>query len=142
MQSKFSVDEYLKCNFGSADAMNDAVAEVLGWRNSEQQNMQIAKLAMVHKCVAIIRVDVTKEHVLALSVIQDLLRMLDPTKDYRIGIKDKVDQRIGQLHEIALSECRKIEKLIDEIKALGPHSHGSENALANTREHLAQLSRR
>jgi hypothetical protein len=56
--------------------------------------------------------------------------------------QNKADQRIAQLHEIALSECRKIEKLIDELKALGPHSLDRENALANTREYLAQLSRR
>lgn len=55
--------------------------------------------------------------------------------------QNKVDQRIV-LHEIALSECRKLEKLIDELKALGPHSLDRDNALANTRGHLAQLSRR
>lgn len=56
--------------------------------------------------------------------------------------QNKVDQRIVQLHAIALSECKKMEKLIDELKALGPHSLDRDNALANTREHLAQLSRR
>lgn len=56
--------------------------------------------------------------------------------------QNKVDLRIDQVHEIVLSECRKLEKLIDELKALGPHSLNRDNALANTREHLAQLARR
>jgi len=62
--------------------------------------------------------------------------------------QNKVDQRIVQLHAIALSECRKMEKLIDELKVLGSHSHSHshsrdrDNALANTRDHLVQLSHR
>lgn len=56
--------------------------------------------------------------------------------------QNKVDQRTVQLHAIALSECRKMEKLIDELKALGPHSRDRDNALANTSEHLVQLSHR
>lgn len=54
----------------------------------------------------------------------------------------KIDQRIVQLYAIALSECRKMEKLIDELKALGPHSLDRDNAIVNTCEHLVQLSRR
>lgn len=56
--------------------------------------------------------------------------------------QNRVDLRIVQLHAIARSECRKIEQLIDELKVLGPHSLDRDNALANIREHLAQLSRR
>lgn len=56
--------------------------------------------------------------------------------------QNTTDLRIVQLHAIALSECGKLEKLIDELTALGPHSLDRDNALMNTKERLAQLARR
>lgn len=55
---------------------------------------------------------------------------------------NKTDLRIEQLHAVALSECSKLAKLIDELKTLGPHTLDRDNALSNVREHLAQLVRR
>ncbi len=52
------------------------------------------------------------------------------------------DKRIQKLDDEARSMWPKIEKIIDELKDLGPHSLDGENTLMNVREWLQQLSRR
>jgi hypothetical protein len=52
------------------------------------------------------------------------------------------DERIRELHTEAFSMWPKLEELIDELKMLGSHSLDGDNALLNTREWLAQLSKR
>lgn len=52
------------------------------------------------------------------------------------------DDRIRELHGHALKLWPKIEKIIDELKLLGPHSLDSNNALLNTGDWLQQLAGR
>ena len=52
------------------------------------------------------------------------------------------DVKIEMLHRSALEHFSNIEKIIDELKALGNHSLNGNNALMNVREHLSQLSER
>lgn len=52
------------------------------------------------------------------------------------------DRRIQLLHEKVRTFWPRIESIIDQLKALGPHSLDGDNALLNTREWLDQLSRR
>lgn len=52
------------------------------------------------------------------------------------------DKRIQKLDDEARNLWPKIEKIIDELKDLGPHSLDGENTLMNVREWLQQLSRR
>ena len=56
--------------------------------------------------------------------------------------QDEKDHRINELHAEAHRMWPKIEKLIDELKGLGPHSLDRWNALLNTREWLDGLSKR
>lgn len=62
-----------------------------------------------------------------------------PTKYKTQAEKDK---RIQKLDDDARNMWPKIEKIIDELKNLGPHSLDGENTLMNVREWLQQLSRR
>ena len=62
-----------------------------------------------------------------------------PTKEKTQAEKDK---RIQKLDDEARNMWPKIEKIIDELKGLGPHSLDGDNALMNVREWLQQLSRR
>lgn len=52
------------------------------------------------------------------------------------------DKRINALHEKAGKMWPDLEKLIDELKRLGPHSLDGNNALTNTRQWLKDLSQR
>ena len=52
------------------------------------------------------------------------------------------DARIRELHAEAGRLWSQIEKIIDELKNLGPHSLDRSNALMNVREWLGQLARR
>ncbi|WP_371436312.1 hypothetical protein [Polaromonas sp.] len=52
------------------------------------------------------------------------------------------DKRIDELHAEATKLWPKLEKLIDEMKKLGPHSLNGNNALDNTRNRLRDLSQR
>jgi hypothetical protein len=54
----------------------------------------------------------------------------------------QVDARIRELHAEAREMWPKLERIIDELKHLGPHSLDGNNALLNVREWLSQLSRR
>lgn len=56
--------------------------------------------------------------------------------------QDERDQRINELHRKVSAMWPKIENIIDELKCLGEHSFDRHNALLNTREWLAQLSKR
>lgn len=62
-----------------------------------------------------------------------------PTKTKTQAEKDK---RIQKLDDDARNLWPKIEKIIDELKGLGPHSLDGDNTLMNVREWLQQLSRR
>jgi hypothetical protein len=59
-----------------------------------------------------------------------------------IGTQVDRDERIRQLHDQAGLHWQPLEKIIDELKALGDHSLDGDNALANTRDWLMQLARR
>lgn len=52
------------------------------------------------------------------------------------------DKRIQTLDDQVSRMWPKIEKIIDELKDLGPHSLDGENTLMNVRDWLQQLSRR
>lgn len=52
------------------------------------------------------------------------------------------DKRINELHARALKTWGPLERLIDELKQLGPHSLDRDNALLNTREWLRGLANR
>lgn len=56
--------------------------------------------------------------------------------------REEKDSRIRGLHVQALGLWPTMEGIIDDLKALGPHSKDGDNALANTREWLDQLSKR
>lgn len=56
--------------------------------------------------------------------------------------QDDRDNRIRVLHEQAGKHWPKLEAIIDELKALGAHSADGDNALANVRDWLKQLSHR
>lgn len=56
--------------------------------------------------------------------------------------QEQKDERIRELHSGALKLWPKIEKIIDELKFLGPHSLDNNNALLNTAEWLNQLAGR
>ncbi len=56
--------------------------------------------------------------------------------------QDQRDHRIHELHMQAQKMWPQLEKLIDELKLLGPHSCDGMNALANTRQWLKDLSQR
>lgn len=56
--------------------------------------------------------------------------------------QEQKDDRIRELHGDALKLWPKIEKIIDELKLLGPHSLDSNNALLNTEDWLQQLAGR
>lgn len=56
--------------------------------------------------------------------------------------KEQRDRRIDTLHSEASKMWPKIEKIIDEMKSLGPHSLNGNNALNNTRQWLKDLSQR
>ena len=56
--------------------------------------------------------------------------------------RSKTDARIQRLYAEARTMWPKIETILDELKALGPHSLDGNNALMNIREALAQLSGR
>lgn len=56
--------------------------------------------------------------------------------------QEKRDSRINELQAEAQMMWPKLEKLIDELKQLGPHSLNGTNALANTRQWLKDLSQR
>ncbi len=51
-----------------------------------------------------------------------------------IKSQDQKDSRINELHAEAQMMWPKLEKLIDELKKLGPHSLDGTNALSNTRQ--------
>jgi hypothetical protein len=59
-----------------------------------------------------------------------------------IKTQEDRDNRIRALHEQASKHWPKLESIIDELKALGPHSADGDNAIANVRDWLKQLSRR
>lgn len=61
--------------------------------------------------------------------------MKSKTQDHR-------DNRIRQLHDQAGKHWGPLERIIDELKVLGDHSLDGNNALANIRESLKQLSQR
>lgn len=52
------------------------------------------------------------------------------------------DAKIRELQQQASGLWPTVEGLIDDLKRLGPHSMDGDNALANTREWLKQLSKR
>jgi hypothetical protein len=52
------------------------------------------------------------------------------------------DDRIRQIHADAGRYWPKLEEIIDELKALGPHSQDRDNARLNVREKLRDLSQR
>lgn len=52
------------------------------------------------------------------------------------------DSQIRELQQRASGLWPTMEGIIDDLKALGPHSKDGDNALANTREWLEQLSKR
>ncbi len=52
------------------------------------------------------------------------------------------DKRIQKLDDEARNLWPKIEKIIDELKVLGPHSLDGDNTLMNVRSWLQQLSER
>lgn len=52
------------------------------------------------------------------------------------------DARIQALHAEAGKMWTKLEKIIDELKKLGPHSLDRANAILNTEQHLKDLSER
>lgn len=56
--------------------------------------------------------------------------------------QEQKDERIRELHSDALKLWPQIEKIIDELKLLGPHSLDSNNALLNSAEWLEQLADR
>lgn len=56
--------------------------------------------------------------------------------------QEQRDSRINALHAEAQKMWPKLEKLIDELKQLGPHSLDGTNALSNTRQWLKDLSQR
>jgi hypothetical protein len=56
--------------------------------------------------------------------------------------QDQRDHRINELHGQARKMWPQLEKLIDELKMLGPHSLDGINALTNTRQWLKDLSQR
>lgn len=60
----------------------------------------------------------------------------------QLKTQEERDQRICDLHRKAMAMWPEIEKIIDELKLLGPHSLDRDNALLNTRDWLDQLSRR
>lgn len=60
----------------------------------------------------------------------------------KIETQEQRDRRINELHAQALKVWPQVEKLIDELKTLGPHSLDGANALNNTRQWLKDLSRR
>jgi hypothetical protein len=59
-----------------------------------------------------------------------------------IKTQEERDSRIRKLHEQAGTHWPALEKIIDELKSLGDHSLDGNNALANTRDWLKQLSQR
>ncbi|MFN4266378.1 MAG: hypothetical protein ACK4F8_11610 [Aquabacterium sp.] len=54
----------------------------------------------------------------------------------------KRDKRIQELHAEAKKHWPQLEKIIDELKSCGPHSQDGNNALANVRQWLRDLSTR
>lgn len=52
------------------------------------------------------------------------------------------NRRIDTLHSQVGELWPKLEKIIDEMKSLGPHSLNYNNALMNTRQWLKDLSQR
>ena len=56
--------------------------------------------------------------------------------------QDQRDARINELHTEAQKIWPKLEKVIDELKRLGPHSLDGTNALQNSRQWLKDLSQR
>lgn len=52
------------------------------------------------------------------------------------------DSKIRDLHQEASAMWPKIERIIDDLKVLGPHSLDGENALMNIRNWLDQISKR
>jgi hypothetical protein len=56
--------------------------------------------------------------------------------------QDQRDARINELHTEAQKIWPKLEKVIDELKRLGPHSLDGTNTLQNTRQWLKDLSQR
>ncbi|MFJ3057351.1 hypothetical protein [Herbaspirillum sp. NPDC087042] len=60
----------------------------------------------------------------------------------KILTQEDLDERINALHEQARNIWPKLETIIDELKALGPHSSDHDNALANIRDWLYRLSQR
>ena len=54
----------------------------------------------------------------------------------------KRDKRIHELHAEAQKHWPQLEKIIDELKRCGPHSLDGNNALANVRLWLRDLSAR
>ena len=61
-------------------------------------------------------------------------------KKYRT--QEEIDMRIREVHEEVSRLWPKIERTIDELKCLGPHSLDRDNAILNTREWLFLLSKR
>lgn len=57
-------------------------------------------------------------------------------------IKGANDKRIDALHSKAAKHWPELEKIIDELKACGPHSLNGDNAISNVRQWLRDLSRR
>lgn len=54
--------------------------------------------------------------------------------------QEKLDKRIEELHAEARKHWPQLEKIIDELKGCGPHSLNGNNALANVRQWLRDLS--
>lgn len=52
------------------------------------------------------------------------------------------DKRIDALHSKAAKLWPELERIIDELKACGPHSLNGDNAISNVRQWLRDLSRR
>lgn len=59
-----------------------------------------------------------------------------------VKTQQQTDRRIDTLQSEAAKLRSKLEKIIDEMKARGPHSINGDNALMNTREWLKNLSQR
>lgn len=60
----------------------------------------------------------------------------------RWGTQESRDLRIRALHREAGALWPRIEKIIDELKGLGPDSADGDNALVNVRQWLRDLSKR
>jgi hypothetical protein len=56
--------------------------------------------------------------------------------------QQQIDSRLDELHGDAHKLFSKLEKIIDEMKKLGPHSLNRDNAILNTRQWLKDLSQR